>query len=386
MVVVRQAQAVRDGGAVVATRKAPSLRVTRFGCEALEGMEPHALGATYWFEAAPDGEPYSVSVRFTGRRIGVRGKPGRRDSFSVVETIDQVVPGTGRIAFTARIPNVAPGEWHVTAAPVKDPRPLGVDRRTGSVRRGSLPSGSSSGPTGWAPVIRVQAPGARLGAWPALVSVGVVVALVFQRLLAARADLPTGRVLLVSLLASLVGLVSAKLYYLVEHRGRPQSLVAAGLCIQGFVLGAIGTLVVGALVAGVPAGRLLDVTVPGLLFAMTIGRFGCFFGGCCAGRPTSSRWGLWSSDRHVGVRRIPTQLLESLLALGVGLAALLAVWDGSPDPAGVVFVGSLAAYTLGRQLLFPLRDLPRHTSHGRQLTAVVAGAVLAAAVVVGLLF
>ena len=366
-------------------RKAHTLHVTRFGCQAVEGLEPQALGVTYWFEAAAEGEPYPVSIRFTGHRIGVRGKPGRRDSFTVVETIERVVPGSGRVAFTARIPNVAPGEWHVTAAPIKEPLPSVAGLKPGSKRRGSLLAGSASGPTGWAPVMRVQAPGARLGAWPALVSVGVVVALGLQRLLAVRADLPTGRVLAVSLLASLVGLVGAKLYYLVEHRGRPSSLLAAGLCIQGFVLGAIGTVVLAALVAGVSVARLLDVTVPGLLFAMTIGRFGCFFGGCCAGRPTGSRWGLWSSDRRLGVRRIPTQLLESMLALGIGLVALLAVWDGPSDPAGVVFVGALAAYTLGRQLLFPLRDLPRHTAHGRVLTTALAGAVLIVALAVGAL-
>jgi phosphatidylglycerol:prolipoprotein diacylglycerol transferase len=94
------------------------------------------------------------------------------------------------------------------------------------------------------------------------------------------------------------------------------------MCIQGFGLGAIGTLVIGAWATGMPAGPLLDVTAPGLLVGMTIGRFGCFFGGCCAGRPTASRWGLWSSDRRLGVRRVPTQLLESTVALVVGLAAL----------------------------------------------------------------
>ena len=143
---------------------------------------------------------------------------------------------------------------------------------------------------------------------------------------------------------------------------------------------------VGTLLVGVPAGRVLDITTPGLLFGMTIGRVGCFFGGCCAGRPTASRWGLWSSDRRLGVRRIPTQLLESALAFSVGLAAGLTVWDTPPDPEGAVFVGTMAAYTLGRQLLFPLRDLPRHTAHGRTITAVLAGLVLVVAVAVVIVF
>ena len=162
-------------------------------------------------------------------------------------------------------------------------------------------------------------------------------------------------------------------------------MLTVGMCIQGFVLGAIGSLVVGALVAGIPVGRLLDVTAPGLLFAMAIGRWGCFLGGCCAGRPSASRWALWSSDKRLGTRRIPTQLFESLLAGTVGVAALLAVWLTTPHPAGVVFIAAIAAYTLGRQLLFPLRDLPRTTAHGRTLVALAAGLIIAVDVAVGVL-
>jgi prolipoprotein diacylglyceryltransferase len=73
------------------------------------------------------------------------------------------------------------------------------------------------------------------------------------------------------------------------------------------------------MVLHVPAGVFLDVTAPGLLFAMAVGRVGCFFAGCCGGPPTASCWGVWSSDQHVGARRIPTQLLESVLAFSLGL-------------------------------------------------------------------
>lgn len=194
-------------------------------------------------------------------------------------------------------------------------------------------------------------------------------------------------------MASLVGLVGAKVYYLAGHllmrrflpRYRddpPPSLATPGMCIQGFVAGAGGALMVGALAAGISVGRVLDVTTPGLFFGMTIGRFGCFFGGCCVGRPTVSRWGLWSSDRRLGVHRVPTQLFESALALSIGLLTLVAVWATTPTPAGALFVAALGAYTLGRQLLFPLRDNPRKTSGGRTLT--IALSAVAAVVAVGL--
>jgi phosphatidylglycerol:prolipoprotein diacylglycerol transferase len=382
----RRARLRRSGHALIqhADWNARPLQVESLGWKSLADAKPQALGLTYWFDTAADGQPYRVTIRFAGRRIGVKGKPGPRDRFSVAESVDHVVPGSGPITVTTRVFDVAPGKWHVTATPVDDPRPGSRRSRSASTRRPRLAKASSSGTTLFAPIVRVRAPGARLGVWPALVGLGAAVALTVQALLAARSQLPVTRVLLLSLVACAVGLVGAKLYYLTGHYlgGRRPSLLTAGMCIQGFVLGAIGTLVVGARAAGVAVGPLLDVTAPGLLFGMTIGRFGCFFGGCCAGRPTASRWGLWSSDRRLGMRRVPTQLLESAVALLIGLAALLAVWATTPRPAGVVFIGAIAAYTLGRQLLFPLRVGPRHTAYGRTLAMGLAGLVVAVAIAV----
>lgn len=364
-----------------------------FGCEAVSEQEPQALGLTYWLDTPASGDPYPVKIRFTGRRVGVRGKPRPRDSFSVTESIDEIVPGSGPVSITTHVPDISSGRWQVTAS-AESPRlraesPRSRTRSAGSIAAppAGLPKGSATGVTGFAPIMKIRAPGARLGVWPALVGIGAIVGVTVQAILASHVGLSVSRVLVLSIVACLVGLIGAKLYYLTGHfvarrflhRDEPrQPILGAGMCIQGFVLGAIGTLVIGAQATGLPIGLLLDVTVPGLLFGMTIGRFGCFFGGCCSGRPTASRWGLWSSDRHIGARRIPVQLLESSAAFLVGLTALLLVWRTTPDPAGAVFVGAIATYTLVRQLLFPLRSGPRHTAHGRRLTMALTGLVIIA--------
>ena len=357
------------------------LEVVTFRCDAVADLEPRSLGFTYWLETSTDAEggAHPVSIRFTGRRTDVKGKPTGRDSFTIVETLDRVVPGSGPLAITARARDVTPGEWRVTATPVRGTRPP-ARTSSKSTSRLALPTASASAVPGYGPVIRILAPGARFGAWPALVLLGALVALTTQALLARRAGLPTTRVLVVSVASSLIGLVGAKLYYLVEHRRRPRSVLTPGMCIQGFVLAAAAALVAGALVTDVAAGRVLDVSAPGLLFGMAIGRVGCFFGGCCAGRPTGSRWGLWSSDRHIGARRIPTQLLEGAAALTIGISALLVALAPARAPAGTVFAAAIAAYTLGRQLLFPLRDLPRRSHHLSTLAGALAALVLAVAV------
>lgn len=356
------------------------LDVVEVAWDAVAGVEPQALGLTYWFQPPAAGDATPVAVRFTGKRVGVR-KPGPRDRFDVLESIDGVVPGSGPVALTTRVRNVAPGRWHVTASTV----PSAGNAGPGSPPVSGRGRASAVGTTAFAPVLGVLAPGARVGAWSGLVAVGAVVALATQWLLASRSGLPPARVLLLSAVACVVGLAGAKLYYVAGHLfkgdlGRGFDLLTGGMCIQGFVLGAVATLVAGAGTAGVGVGPLLDVTSPGLLFGMTVGRFGCFFGGCCAGRATASRWGLWSSDRRLGMRRVPVQVLESALALGVGATALVVVWTGAPRPAGTVFVGAMAAYTLGRQLLFPLRSAARHTARGRMVATVLTALVLVVAV------
>ncbi|TKG63616.1 prolipoprotein diacylglyceryl transferase [Prauserella endophytica] len=223
-----------------------------------------------------------------------------------------------------------------------------------------------------------QGPAVRL-AWPTLVGMGAVVAVVFQALLAGRAGIDVAAVLVMSLIGCILGFVGGKAYYLVLHHKHPRQFLSAGACIQGFLLVALGVIAVGAAALGIPIGVLLDTTAPGVFLGMAVGRPGCWLTGCCAGRPTSSRWGMWSSDRRLATRRFPVQLLEAAAALVIGAVSLILVLTTQPSIAGVIFVGAVAAYTFSRQLLFPLRTESR-TRIGRSVTMVFCGVVLAATV------
>lgn len=348
------------------------VEVSAFTCGGLEDVEPQALGISYWFDAIPDGDPYSVSVQVAGRLRG-RSDTGRRDAFSVVTTVDDVVPGSGRVVVTTRVPDVPSGTWDVTATPVR--RAPGSSKGWVPVADTRLPRASASGTAVYAPVVQVMAPGVRLGAWPALVGTGTVLALLTQSLLGERLGVDLGRLLPLSVAACLLGLLGAKAYFLLTHLSARHSLLAPGMSVQGFVLVAITTMLGGSWLLDLPAGAVLDVTTPGLLFGMTVGRLGCLLGGCCAGRPTSSRWGVWSSDRRLGVSRIPVQLLESSLAGLVATLTLFAILQLDRAADGLVFVAGLAAYTAGRQMLFPLRGEPRATRHGRMAVLAFAGGV-----------
>jgi phosphatidylglycerol---prolipoprotein diacylglyceryl transferase len=348
------------------------------------------LAVTYWFDPALHPGRYPVTVRFSGRRVDVIGRLQPGDRFVQDETIEEVIPGSGPISLTARVRGINPGEWAVTAHMLGFAPPAGGLREHGN----SAPAAGSLHPAArfwrrWAPsaesaeLVRTcptpfaRVPGIFPGIWGAMVTLGIAVALVLQFLVISRDHLAVGSWLTVSLGAIVVGIVVAKLWYIVLYRREHR---INGWCIQGFITGAILTAVILLVVLEVPAGVSLDVIAPGLLVAMAVGRVGCFFAGCCGGPPTASRWGVWSSDQRVGARRIPTQLLELMLALSLGLGVLVAVLGHGPA-GGAFFVAALAAYTLGRQGILHLRAEPRKTRLGGLATAALAALVLVVAVV-----
>ena len=385
-----------------ATRAAPEMDVIssaggRLGA-LLETASQEVLAVTYWFEPAPHPEPYPVTIRFVGRRVDVEGPPDAGDRFVRDETIEAVVPGSGPVAVTTRIFGVTPGQWRVTAQPQGSAQHLHGRRARAATVASSDPADGASPLLPrlwrrWAPATGpsleaaepvetrllpfIRTPGTLPMAWATLVGLGMALALVTQGLLLAQSQHATRQALSASLVALLVGAIGAKTWYSIKHR---RARRMDGWCIQGFILGAsLATLLLLALLRQ-PIGIVLDATAPGLLFGLAVGRLGCFLAGCCGGPPTASRWGVWSSDQRIGARRVPTQLMESALALSVGILALAVVLLHGPSN-GTVFVGALAAYTLGRQGIMRLRAEPSQSRLGIPLTATATTLTLVAAII-----
>jgi phosphatidylglycerol:prolipoprotein diacylglycerol transferase len=357
----------------------------------LERASHQVLAITHWFEPVQRTEPYSVTVRFSGRRVGVTGPAQLGDEFLHEETINEVVPGSGPIALTARVRDINPGEWTVKATTVEYTH----SRRGRQEPEHARPVERPVNPLTrlwfkWAPPVDtaipvktgqeayIRIPGVIPLIWVALVTIGMVVAVLVQALLAARLHLAVGAIFISTALAIGVGIAGAKIWYIIKHRDKHDII---GWCIQGFIAGATITAVIMFTVVRVPLGTVLDVTAPGLMLGLAVGRVGCFFAGCCGGPPTASRWGVWCSDQHVGARRIPTQLMESLFSLILGLITLAAVLMHGPA-GGVYFVAVIAAYTLFREGILRLRAEPLTTRLPVLVTPVLSALVLVAALVV----
>lgn len=386
----RRRPAIQTAPRTDAVQSAPSASKSEGFTALWESAAQQILAVTYWFDPAPHPAPYPVTIRFTGRRVDVKGRLQSGDRFVQDETIKEVIPGSGPISLTARVHGINPGEWVVTAqeqtsststrrsreqenvAPV-----AGLRDPVARLWRGWAPSTGSTEPvkTCLTPFARV--PGILPGIWGAMAALGMVIALALQALVISVDHLALGPWWAVTLVAIAVGIAGAKVWFIVLKR---REHLFNGWCIQGFIASAPLVAVILLFLLKVPIGVFLDVTAPGLLIAMAVGRVGCFFAGCCGGPPTAARWGVWSSDQRVGARRVPTQLLESLLALSLGVGTLIAVIVHGPA-GGTLFIGGLAAYTLVRQGILHLRAEPRKTRLGGPVTAILAALVLVTAVV-----
>jgi phosphatidylglycerol:prolipoprotein diacylglycerol transferase len=355
--------------------------VPQWAAKALQQL----LTVTYWLDPGEAGEPFSTTIKFTGQRTDVTGPSQPGDTFAQEETVAKIVPGSGPVAVTAEVRDINPGTWKVTARPVSraaeraQASPLpgpAVAGRVPPPRRVTVPA-SADDTLKTAMLLRTKVPGIIRYAYACLVSLGVLTGLGIEALLLATSHYTLLRPLSFSVAAVAAGVIGGKAWYAIVHRGRKWD----GWCIQGFVAGA-AVVVAAVAVAGpgLPAGAFLAAATPALLIGMGIGRHGCFWAGCCTGRPTASRWGIWASDRRLGCRRMPVQLYEAWTALAVGTVALVVVLLAGLHRSGPVAIAGLATYTLVRQLILGLRDEPRAWRYGRPVTATTAAAALIAGI------
>ncbi len=106
---------------------------------------------------------------------------------------------------------------------------------------------------------------------------------------------------------------------------------------------------------GISVGAFWDATIVTMLIGMVFTKMGCLLNGCCGGRKTESKLGLYLPNEHgVWSRRIPAQLLEAGLALCLLIGALV-TWNRLPF-AGSCFLIVLAGYGAGRWWLESIRE------------------------------
>ncbi len=121
-------------------------------------------------------------------------------------------------------------------------------------------------------------------------------------------------------IAALVG--SRILYLIVEYRyfvANPMEVLKfwkGGLVFYGGVIGAGLTVWYYLSKHKLPLWQVADILAPSLTIGHAVGRWGCFFAGCCYGKPTDSAWGVIFTDPKslapLNVPLHPTQIYLSV--------------------------------------------------------------------------
>jgi len=143
-------------------------------------------------------------------------------------------------------------------------------------------------------------------------------------------------------------LVGAKLLLLVTNfqafKANPAELFnlfrEAGVFYGGLILAVVVALLYIRRV-GLPLWTTCDVFAPGIALGHVVGRFGCFFAGCCFGKPTSVPWAITFTDPFaaanvgtpLGVPLHPTQLYEA------GAELLILIFLLTTEKLGRKFAG-----------------------------------------------
>ena len=187
--------------------------------------------------------------------------------------------------------------------------------------------------------------------------------------------LDSNRVLDLGIYIIISALVGAKLLLLVTDfntfRADPRELFT--LLRSGGVF--YGGLIVAVIVAlwyirriGLPLWTTCDVFAPGIALGHVVGRLGCFFAGCCYGKPTTVPWAITFTSPYaaanvgtpLNVPLHPTQLYEAAAEFLI-LIILLSTESRGRRFAGRTFWLYMLMYAISRYIIEMFRGDPRGT-------------------------
>jgi phosphatidylglycerol---prolipoprotein diacylglyceryl transferase len=208
-----------------------------------------------------------------------------------------------------------------------------------------------------------------------LLAAAYLVGLKLAMVRAKARGLDANRVLDLGIYIIISALVGAKLLLLITDfrtfRADPRELLtlarSGGVFYGGLILAVIVALWYIRRV-GLPLWTTCDVFAPGIALGHVVGRFGCFFAGCCYGKPTTRPWGITFTDPFaqsnvgtpLGVPLHPTQLYEAGAELLILIILLYSERKGRPF-SGRTFWLYMLLYAVSRFIIEFFRGDERGT-------------------------
>src|SRR5215471_17790762 len=164
------------------------------------------------------------------------------------------------------------------------------------------------------------------------------------------------------IVSALVGAKAMLLFvewdYFSQHPGELLSLAQSGGVFYGGLILSVAVALWYLWRHKMPMWTVCDVFAPGIAFGHVVGRLGCFFAGCCYGRPTTVPWAITFRDplaaANVGtplnIPLHPTQLYEAGAELLI-LLLLLATERTGRRFAGRTFWLYMLLYSVSRFII-----------------------------------
>lgn len=159
-----------------------------------------------------------------------------------------------------------------------------------------------------------------------LLAAAYLLGLKYAMVRAKARGLDEARVLDLGIYIIIAALVGAKLLLLIvdfkTYTSNPRALLdllrEGGVFYGGLIL-AVSVALIYIRRTNLPFWTTTDVFAPGIALGHVVGRFGCFFAGCCWGKPTTMPWGITFHDAFtnlntgtpLNVPLHPTQLYEA---------------------------------------------------------------------------
>ena len=205
-----------------------------------------------------------------------------------------------------------------------------------------------------------------------MIALGFALAVIYALRNYTRFDLDIDRMIDVVLVAAVIAIVCARLYYILfsgrlsEYLADPLSILAirdGGLAIYGAVIGAFTTGLWMCRVRKVNTLAMFDIASIGFLIGQCLGRWGNFFNQEAFGGNTTLPWGMTGSSIALGQNGSnfdpslpvhPTFLYESLWCL-IGFVGLHILSKKAYKFKGQLFATYLMWYGLGRVIFEGLR-------------------------------
>lgn len=197
------------------------------------------------------------------------------------------------------------------------------------------------------------------------VAVGLFVALQYILYKSKKEGIPEDAMFDLTLYSIVGGLIGARLTYVAfnfnlysKNLWDILKIWEGGLVFYGgFIIGTISGLLYIFYHKELKIWTIADILAPAISIGHFFGRIGCFFAGCCYGKPTDLPWAVVFKNPQclapINVPIHPVQLYEAFLNLVIFI--ILVAYDRKKHPTGLVFALYLFLYALVRFMLEFLR-------------------------------